>query len=200
MVSDLSFSEISLSDFVDPEEAKSHLKESEKLLSQGNTEASIDQASIAFRILLEDYEGKKSVRYGRSPFFFGQDLTFLDSFYMDLGYNGKGLVATPQFQEKLGDFIDKVKESLEAIQNAIRILAMGIDYPRYSRFDLLTPQVLKSREGEHIVEREYRGPRIQGDEEDAQFCINFVIETALKLQEFDYSINKKKNDDPLTPH
>ena len=56
----------------------------------------------------------------------GPQFPFIDSFFMGLGGGfGQELVASQEFRRKLGDIIDGVKESLEAMQDAVRILAMG---------------------------------------------------------------------------
>jgi len=107
---------------------------------------------------------------------------------LGLGFGQQNqILASQDFQQKLGEFVDTVRESLESIQNAIRILAMGIEYPKYSRFALISPHMYRSSNGEYEI------VRLQMDEmkitpDDAQFCIDFVIESALRLQEFDYEI------------
>src|SRR3990172_2519838 len=51
----------------------------------------------------------------------------------------------------------KVKESLEAVQEAIKILALGSDYRRYSRFLYLTPRVNLSVTGRYSTYPRYEG-------------------------------------------
>jgi hypothetical protein len=87
---------------------------------------------------------------------------------------------------KLGEFVDRVKESIEALQDAIRILAMGIDYRRYSRFRFLTPVINRNVRDDYLITELPSDHKITS--QDVGFCIEFVIETSIKLQEFDYSI------------
>ena len=185
------FSDISLVDFINEEQAREFLHEAVRLLSENRIKDSVDKSALAFELLINDYEKRKRNHYGSSPFYFGRNLTFLDSFFMGLGYSRSSqLMASDDFQRKLGDFVDIVKESLEAIQNAIKILAMGIDYPKYSRFKMLTPHVTVMRNGETQIAKQQSSTN-NFEPKDAQFCIDFVIETAFKLQESDYTIEDK---------
>lgn len=174
---DIKFSEISLIELVQCEETKNNLKESAQLLEQNKIEESLDKVALAFYQLIDDYESRKRGQFGRSPFFFGKSLTFLDSFFMHIDR-----------REKFSEFIDKVKESIEALQNAVKILSFGIDYRRYVKFRLLTPSISRTIDGTYHINRIQYGLKGIPTVEDAQFCIDFVIESSLTLQEFDFSI------------
>jgi len=173
----IEFSEISLIELVRCEETKNNLKEAARLLKQNKIEESLDKVALAFAQLIDDYESRKRGQFGRSPFFFGESLTFLNSFFMHIDR-----------REKLSEFIDKVKESIEVLQNAVKILSLGIDYRRYVKFRLLTPIILKTIGGGYQICRMPYGSKGIPTVEDVQFCIDFVIESAITLQEFDFSI------------
>jgi hypothetical protein len=170
------FSEISLSDFVQPESARKNLKEAESLLAESDLELALEKAAVCFYQMLEDYEDRKPNRWGRSPLFFGRDMMFLDSFSMGIGHRD------PFLPRKLGQFVDCVKESLESIQDAVKILALGIDYGKYSRFKWITPEVWGT----------YGGIKVEGNPpdgvsaRDVKFCLDFIVEVAVKLSEYDY--------------
>jgi hypothetical protein len=175
----INFSEISLIYLVLCEETKKSLKESEQLLQENKIEESLDKVALAFTQLIDDYESRKIGHFGRSPFFFGESLTFLSSFNMGIDKSQVG---------ELADFIDKIKESVEAIQNAIKILSLGVDYRRYVKFRLLTPHIYQTLDGNYHVSRIQWGEKGVPSVEDVQFCIEFVIESAVILQEFDFNI------------
>lgn len=183
------FAGISLIDFVQPDEAREHLKEAEILLNDGKLPEALDKVALAFQKMLDDYEVRKLDRFHRSPFFFGEDLTFYNSFFMGIGrstyFNNERY--HPEYEHELAEFIDRVQESLEAIREAIKILAMGIDYRRYSRFRFYTPRVTRVLSGEYVVSRSHA--QEEANAEDVRFCIDFVVETAIKLHEFDYSLS-----------
>ena len=70
------------------------------------------------------------------------------------------------------------------MQQAMRVMAFGIDYRRYSLFQKLTGDVLTFLGG-GVQFVPFEG---EITAEEAQFCVDFVIETAVLLQEFDYTV------------
>lgn len=171
------FSDISMIELVVCEDAKNNLKKAEEMLKEDKIEDALDKVALAFAQLIDDYESRKMDEFGHSPFFFGESMTFLSSLFIDI----KG---------KLGDFIDTVKESVEALQDAVKILSLGIDYRRYVKFRLFTPYILRLTDGTYSIHRVERGSRGIPTAEDVQFCISFVIESAITLQEFDFGVDK----------
>lgn len=169
------FETISLIDLVSYENVKEHLKISQDSLDSNKIEKSIENAALAFDVLLNTYEETKIGNYRYSPFFFGKDLSFNSAFFMGIK------------DVKMSDFVDKVKESLESMQKAIKVMSLGIDYKKFVKFSLLTPSITRTLEGNHVAE-------IYGDKkwtkENCQYCIDFVIDSSLKLQEFDFDIEE----------
>lgn len=181
---DTEFSSISLIELVECQTAKDTLREAQRLLKDDKIEEVLDKTALAFVQLIDDYENRKKDEFGRSPFFFGKSMTFLSSFHMGFSH-----------RDKLADFVDHVKESIEAIQESVKVLSLGLDYRRYARFHLLTPIVLRlwAGGGGKVNYNLSRISRIIPTKEDAQYCIDFVIESAVKLQEFDFEVRKKKD-------
>ncbi len=176
----IKFSEISLIELVQYEKTKNNLKEAAQLLEQNEIEESLDKVALAFTQLIDDYESRKTGQFGRSPFFFGESLTFLSSFSMDIDRSQV---------RKFADFIDKVKESVEALQDAVKILSLGINYRRYVKFRMLTPIITRTIfDGTYHIHRIQYGSKGIPTVDDVQFCIDFVIESSISLQEFDFSI------------
>lgn len=178
--------DITLIEFVNPESARDKLKESQHQIKAGDTLVALDGIALAFAEMIADYENRKRDQYRCSPFNFGSSMTFLNSFHM--GFNG-GSLSSPERQ--LGEFIDKVKESIEAMKDAIKVLALGIDYRKYSRFKMLTPHLTHNIGGDWIVRRRFEEAD-KPSEEDARFCLDFTIESALALAEFDYTVSVSK--------
>lgn len=166
--------DISLINLIENERVANYLSESLEQYPV-DQKISIGNISLAFEFLLRDYESSKTEEFRRSPFFFGQSMTFESSFHMRLNS-----------RDPIAKFVDKTKESIEAIQKAIKILAFGFDYKKYIKFRLLIPEAI------WYVGSEIPDVRISEDVEieqsDFQFCINYVIECALKLQEFDFEV------------
>ena len=85
---------------------------------------------------------------------------------------------------KMGEFVDKVNESISAIQTAINVMSLGFDYRRYSKFKSLAPNTLFLHEHGDVHVSEPSEPVTM---ENCEFCFDYVIECAVRLQDFDYS-------------
>src|SRR3989344_3747771 len=124
----LDIKDISLVELMNNTRVKSFIKEAMDKYPTDQKEP-IEKISLAFEFLLRDYEYSKADFLSRSPFYFGKDMTFLSSFYMNL-----------KSGDKLAEFVDKTKESIEAMQKAVKILAFGLDYKKYIKFRLIIPE------------------------------------------------------------
>lgn len=173
----IDFNAISLIDLVNYENVRNVLMESQKFIDQDEYKPCIEKVAIAFNELLFTYEQTKIYFFRNSPFSFSQDLSFYNSFFMHIE------------DKKLGDFVDKVKDSLEGIQKAIKIICLGIDYKKYAKFNLLTPEIHRWHEGGIDVDFDNRRVK-KWTKDNCQFCIDFVLDSALKLQEFDFNIEE----------
>lgn len=176
------FNEISLFSLIQNEIVQKHLEDAQKALDENKIEYCIETVAIAFDDLISSYEDSKSSYYGNSPFYFGKDLTFLSSFNMGIGRDWNDKVG-----RKLGEFVDKVKDSLEGIQKAVKIMSFGIDYKKFVKFKLLTPIIYRTMGGKQVGE--IWGKK-KWTKENCQYCIDFVLDCSLKLQEFDFDINE----------
>ena len=176
------FEEISLLDFVQPKEAKDKLKEADRFVEEGDFEAATEAAGLAFEYVVDSYENSKRDRFRRSTFFFGRDLTFNSSFFMGMDRSGRD-------ERKMADFVDKVKESLESMQQAIKVLALGLDYRRYTRFKMHAPDFVRTMDGTYHSRRFRTAHEPEVTVDDAQFCIDFVVEAAIRIRDFDYEIS-----------
>ena len=90
----------------------------------------------------------------------------------------RGLQAIGQ---KIDENSAKLNDVVAAIQRGMRVMAVGLEYTHYNRFDQLTPKVLGS--GEHR--------RVQADfdyapsRDEYDYCVQFVITAALRLAELE---------------
>ena len=69
------------------ENTKSRLSTAQNLIQQNKIGEALQEIALAFAYLIHDYEQKKHTQFKKSPFFFGQNLTFETSFFM--GVEGK---------------------------------------------------------------------------------------------------------------
>jgi len=174
----LDLEDISLVELISNARVKGYIKESIVNYPSGQ-KTSIEKLSLSLEFLLRDYEKSKTDMMRDSPFYFGKDMTFLGSFNMGLDSS-----------DKFGEFVDKVKDSVEAMQKAVKILAFGLDYTKYIKFRLIVPEPMwflgSSMPKVHLPED------AKISQNDFDFCIAYLIECALKLQEFDFEIEKRR--------
>ncbi len=171
LIFSIEFDSISLVDLVQSEEVRTTLREAKRKFDAGQTEDASEKIAQGFMQVINDYEDKKRSEFGSSPFFFGEDLTFASSF-------ARGI-------EDLHRFAEQVSRSFQAIQSGMKILSLGIDYRRYSRFRLLTPTVRQTSDG---IYHFYSTHTRKMTREEFEFCFEFVVSSALRLQEFDYEV------------
>lgn len=178
----IDFKDVSLLTLISYDNVRTYLEEAQQALDKNAIKNCIEKSAIAFNELLYTYENSKTNYFRNSPFFFGKDLTFNSSFHMGLG-SDRG----DREGKKMAEFVDKVKDSLDGIQKAIKIISFGIDYRRYVKFKLLTPIITRMQNEHHVAE--IWGNK-KWNKENCQYCIDFVLDSSLKLQEFDFDIEE----------
>lgn len=179
----IEWKDISLLTLIHYDNVRQHLEKAQQSLDENKIEDCIELSAIAFDELIYTYEDSKSSYFGSSPFYFGKDLTFLSSIHMGI-----------KDDRKMSEFVDKVKDSLDGIQKAVKILSFGIDYKKFAKFKMLTPIVHRTMGGKHIAQI---WGRKKWTKENCQYCIDFVLDSSLKLQEFDFDVNELiENDRP----
>lgn len=124
----------------------------------------------------------------------------------------RGLVEpglSPDGSDSSNRFEDGVFQTLQTMSNVLEVICFGINYHRYAKFDYLTPPVrgnvvggmsveIPTPPAEHRARFDSSGE--SDDEEfyestmtrdDAEFCIEFVVESALKVQNFGFNLRVK---------
>jgi hypothetical protein len=182
LVFDIEFSDLSLIDLIQFDNARNTLKEAQKLLNENKIEDALDKIAIAFDQLISGYENNKIGFRGGSPFSFGESFDYLNSRNIFRGY-----IESSFDQRNLEKFVDSVCESLSTIQQALKLLSFGIDYRKYTKFNFYMPILKKTMQGRIIIQKQNWGSRGLPNIKDTQFCIDFIIESAIILQEFDCS-------------
>lgn len=165
----IDFSEISLIDLIENDEVKQILKDTQDFFKNRQYKEALERLAIAFYVLISDYE-KSKTRYGKSPFLIGESSRF---------------ILTPDLTSDYRE----IAKSLKEIQEIIKMLCLDIDCRKYAKFRLLTPIIFRGKEiydkystfWVSVKERKF-------NEEQVEFCFDFIIESALKLQEFDFDI------------
>jgi len=175
----IDISNVSLVDFVYLESSRISLREATQLLKENKRDDAIDKISLALRLLIDDYTGRKCISMGHDIFSFSN---FSGSPIID-GENSFDIESA----------FDEVQTALNDIEEPLRVLALGLDYRKYVRFDILTNrEVFRDKKEGYKIRRKKRIIEDEPSKEELEFCINFVIECALILKQFDFELKKPR--------
>lgn len=169
------FHSLDMIDLVTQQRALALLRTADAQAGQGDHTEALASLSEAFEDLLSDYANRKRAPDGSSPYIMWppDDMVHFGSeqrVYSMLSWEGRYFVG-----------------GLQQMQRAIRVLAMGLDYRRYARFELLVPFVDRFDGGRDRFVAP--APGLQVGDQEYQFCKQFVIETALHLAEIDFDLD-----------
>lgn len=178
------FDDISISNLIIFDEVKKYIEEAEILFKEDSLYEALVKCRMAFIKLISTYESDKKQWY-KSIFEVGEKI----------GEDYKPLVSGKK-QEKL--WFEQVTKTTNEIRDILKIISLGIDYRKYSLFNFITPHVQywRSPKGEEGYrpdsEAYYKSTRTIKPEE-CRFCIDFVVDSSLKLQEMQFDVNNYLN-------
>ncbi len=144
----------------------------------------ITKVAFAFHALIEEYERRMSNAYGQSPYVFSELSGFYPSLLTDSRELFRETDATSgelerEHKRAVVRFAEDVTQALALVQRGMKVLSLGLDYNRYTRFSHLTPPV--ARVGGNLVIMTPDAP--QSNAQACQDCVDFVVDAALRLQE-----------------
>jgi tetratricopeptide (TPR) repeat protein len=174
VVFSVGFTTVDMIDLVPQLDTLTLLRSAETQAAQGDYTDALGYLSQAFDDLLTDYADRKK---GTGEF----------SSYT-LWPVGMRAMFSHDRDRELNERLGKAEIALDRFQRAFRVLAMGVNYQRYARFELLVPEVIR-----FVDDPGYRDvralPGLKVGDDDYQFCKQFVVETALHLAELDFDLN-----------
>jgi hypothetical protein len=172
------FASIDMTDLVTQQAALTRILAAETHARQGDYVEAIMLLWEALDDLLDDYAGRKRTWFGAGAFTFGREKVV--EALRDVAKNGP----------RASSHIMALTEAVVELQQAMRVLAMGLDYGRYVRLYMLTPH----RSVPPV-------PGLQIGNEQYQFCKLFVIEAAIHLAEtdFDLDLDSLRREHPMEP-
>ncbi|MDO9035144.1 MAG: hypothetical protein Q7U51_08090 [Methanoregula sp.] len=129
---------------------------------------------------MEDCEKRKTIVSNRSPLFGGY-LSMINRIGCSVDEEKLSENELELYHE-----IEKVSQTVRVLTDALKILALGIDYRKYSKFMLIAPDVNHMKYDSWDPKKELKNIT----ESDVDFCFAFVVECSLKLQEFDYDLKQ----------
>jgi hypothetical protein len=171
------FQRLTLTDLVIQVEARRLVELAETHAENGEYAEALAELSQAFQALLSDYADRKKINYRATPYTFGSDFMFSRNIPRHV---------QREIDQKLGDFLAQLYNTVTAMQEAMRVMAAGIDYRRYARFSMLVPYIHRFIDGRVEIEPK---SGLTLTEDDYQFCYQFVISAALHLAEVDFDLD-----------
>jgi len=190
----IKFEDISLIELVSNERVKEYLKKGEEFKDSDESVWSVVNCAYAFNELLHSYLENKVHRVGDPvSFWSGADIDspeliykkeqHLATFYS--GYSDTSKKLYDDFKE-LEKYHTTLNNGLSDLNEFAKITALGINYKEFTKFKILTPEIMRTNENE-LLSLGMDGRYISKNNYD--FCLNFVINSAQKLQEFDFDMD-----------
>lgn len=180
-VFNLNFNDISLADLISSREVRELIITAEKKLADKDIYGSLCDSRYAFTKLFVQYENSKN-RF--------EHWDSLIDIGKEIGDDYKKLIGT---DSKMGaKWFEEVSITTNQLRDILKYTALGVDYRKFVYFDTVAPKVFfywnKDVSGiEPTFEKqEYYEYEKHLRAENADFCIGFVIDCSLKLQEFDF--------------
>lgn len=178
---DIDFDSISLVDLISYESVRSPLSIAVLNMNNDKLYDSLVQSRIAFDNLLEDYEGTKMHWY-HSIFEIGKKQS---NKYKDFVKN-----ASLKNVNNNMVWFKEISETTNELRDVAKITALGIDFKKYALFKAVTPHIIRFiGDGYSIESEDLLSERVNISDDLCNICINFVIDSAVKLQETDYNLS-----------
>lgn len=90
-------------------------------------------------------------------------------------------------RRKLGEQIEALTRSVDALRPAVQMAALGISFGAYTRFRNLVPAAFRFGDGR----REYRAPEgYHPSQDEYAFCLQFVVTGSLRLADLDANMTQ----------
>nr|BFD88410.1 hypothetical protein StreXyl84_78110 [Streptomyces sp. Xyl84] len=181
------FDDIDLAEVVQHDQTRTHLKTAAQLNSEGSFLEAMGTLAMAFQELMNDQTKDRNAPRGRSAYSFGEPMPsnplredqVRATLYQPDHASRRGVPA--RGAESLAREYTRTREVTRALQEGMRLLALGVDFHQYQRFTRLTPEVVRyinSTTPSFSAE-----PGYAPSQEEFDFCRQFVITVALRITE-----------------
>jgi hypothetical protein len=168
----IEFADATLINFVKPESARQQLMQARASQEQGNHVDALMHAAIAFHEVIE----RPLLQMGATP------LGRISSLWSQV----KGLsthearAPSSQGSKETIRVIESLHKELESVSSTVSMLSLGLDPHRFARFRSVTPAILKPMGGSYRAVLSSRSHE-KASEADVEFCVDFVIEAAIRV-------------------
>lgn len=183
----LDFKHISFFDLINNVEVRRYLQLAEEKANNESFDDSLMYASFAFKELIYTYESSKRYWYQRT-FDMGEKI----------GKEYESLIGGRSRGREERWFKD-ITNTVNQLQEVLKLTGFGIDYKKYSVFKLLTPYVYRDMSGNYHSHRKASEEGVKTNRDNCKFCIDFVLDCVIKLQEFDFDLKEFIDEERLNP-
>lgn len=176
------YADVSMVDVVSQAKVRADLRAAEVEQAGGRTRLAMVKLRDAFDELFEPHRGERRISWfdrNSSPFAFGPDLSFAATAH-DVKEAIEKLLGGSSFtrSRRVAEALASAVASARLMRPAMRMVALGLDFPAYLKFDLLVPDMTAYGDGR----REYTAPEgYAPTDDDFSFCLEFVVTAALRL-------------------
>lgn len=171
----LDFNSISLTHLIECDEAKKSLEDANSFKENNKIKEAFQKIAIAFDQVISHHEKLHDLNNIYSPYYLGESV-MVEAALLKLSKAMAG-----DKKEPLLDVLTKLSISVHKMRNSLKIISLGIDYNKYNKFISLTHWVTKTSTEEYDIIR--KNDYSVFSQKHFSFCFNFVIESALKLQD-----------------
>lgn len=189
------FNRISMVHLVQLSEAQQNLQTAESLLEQDKKREALGEIAIAFVRVIDNFKRPISDEYTGSPFDFPPGYVTAITEY----HPGQLGVVTVGDGQTWETFVGDLQMSIDALQKAMEILSLGLDFRRYVRFNALTPYIRGVRVDtgtdapiHYFAVKPLLDPMGEPTQADFRFCFDFVVDSALRLQQIDVGLQAEE--------
>lgn len=171
---DVSFDDISMIDLIEDQEVRTTLEKAKNYQIEKNYQLAFGNFAIAFDQLIYNYLNTNKYSHN-SPFEIDIPANFR--------HMGNFGIKDPNFHR----YVQKTINIFESIQSNVKILSLGLDFRRYCKFRSLIPSALRALSGDYHIYFSRSNEELSKKNDindDCYFCLNYIVESALHLQNF----------------
>lgn len=177
----IEFSDVSLISLISNAKVREHLEAALRAREQQDWQQVLTDTAIAFVQVVEQYEGVDADSFEHSSVASPVGLFRYSSAVRDL-LVGNGRSRPNVDISAIMIIVQHAERALSDMQQAINIMGLGINFASYLRYRKVAPSVVRIGHSEKYVVQ-YSANRPQPSWDTVDFCLNFVIESTLNLQQ-----------------
>jgi hypothetical protein len=184
LVFKIEFDSLSLSEYVSYEPARDYLKLAESNFNEKNYNSAIQNISMAFELIVNDYVREK---LGERFFVEGDPYSSLFSKKLNLSqtfYNRSIPENVFNYLNKLNEYSKDLERQIHAMKDTLKYNTLNIDYKKYIKFRRIAQKPIRSLGGGPPM---FTTSERQFTKEEYQFCMDFTLESAIKIQELEFN-------------